>query len=208
MKQNCNGCHTLDGKTGLLREMAEDAGEAPPILDGEGAKVQEKWLYDFIHSPSTIRPWLAARMPSFGFEKEELRTLVMYFHHLSDQDIAFGDIHAPETTDELLKGGKALFDSFQCAKCHEVTKESAAMGTSFLAPDLGMTKTRLKPDWVIDWLRDPQKLQEGTMMPTFFADGQSPMPDVLGGDAEKQIQAIRDYLYRYQTTTSDDPAKK
>ena len=71
------------------------------------------------------------------------------------------------------------------------------MGTSFLAPDLSLAKKRLKPDWVEKWIEDPQGLQEGTMMPTFFSEGQSPLPDVLEGDAHKQIQAIRDYLYEY-----------
>ena len=82
------------------------------------------------------------------------------------------------------------------------------MGTSFLAPDLTIAKKRLKPEWVSQWLTDPQTLQEGTMMPTFFADGQSPMPDVLGGDAQKQIEAIRDYLYRYETTPQEEPQNK
>jgi hypothetical protein len=31
-------------------------------------------------------------------------------------------------------------------------------------------------------------------MPTFFPDGQSPLPDVLNGDAKKQMEAIRDYV--------------
>jgi hypothetical protein len=57
-----------------------------------------------------------------------------------------------------------------------------------------MSKNRLRPEWVIDWLKDPQVVQPGTMMPTFFAEGQSPVTDVLGGDADKQIRAIRDYL--------------
>ena len=65
-KLNCQGCHALDGKNGTLRELAEDKGSAPPILDGEGAKVQEQWLHEFLKSPSPIRPWLTYRMPTFG----------------------------------------------------------------------------------------------------------------------------------------------
>ncbi len=81
------------------------------------------------------------------------------------------------------------------------------MGSSFLAPDLVMAKYRLKPNWVHTWIEDPQKLQEGTMMPTFFADGQSPATDVLGGDANKQIDAIRAYLFRYETQPAPDASK-
>jgi hypothetical protein len=68
------------------------------------------------------------------------------------------------------------------------------VSTQDLAPDLTKARGRLKPEWIVDWLRDPGKIQEGTRMPTFFPDGQTPLPEVLGGDAEKQMVAIRDYL--------------
>jgi len=32
-------------------------------------------------------------------------------------------------------------------------------------------------------------------MPTFFPDGQSPLPDVLGGDVHAQIKAVRDHVF-------------
>ena len=202
-KLNCQGCHTLDGKTGTLRDLAEDKGSSPPILDGEGAKVQEEWLYEFLKSPSTIRPWLTHRMPSFDLSEEELSTLIFYFHHLAGQQISFNPSTVPATTNDTLKNGGVLFDTFQCVKCHQVTPETSAMGSSFLAPDLTLTKHRLKPEWVKKWMSDPQALEEGTMMPTFFADGQSPMTEILDGDAEKQITAIRDYLYQYGGTTTE-----
>ena len=205
-KFNCAGCHALDGKEGALREWTEDKGNAPPLLDGEGAKVQELWLHGFLKEPAPIRPWLTYRMPTFGFSEEELTTLVAYFDNLSGQEASYLGFESPPTTPEKLEAGKLLFDKLQCAKCHQVSQESAAMGTSFLAPDLGLTKKRLKSHWVKKWLADPQALQSGTMMPTFFSEGQSPIPDVLNGDAKTQIEAIRDYLYVYET--SGDSTKK
>ena len=63
-----------------------------------------------------------------------------------------------------------------------------------LAPNLQMAVNRLKPDWIPLWLRDPNAIQQGTRMPSFFPDGQSPAPDVLGGDAAKQMRALRDVV--------------
>jgi mono/diheme cytochrome c family protein len=206
-KLNCTGCHAMDGKLGTLREITEDKGAAPPNISGEGAKAQEKWLYHFLSAPTPIRPWLSYRMPTFDLSDNELTTLVHYFNNLSHQELSVTGTVIPETTPEKLATGKLLFESLQCIKCHQITQEAAALGTSFLAPDLTLTKQRLKPDWVHQWVKDPQVLEEGTMMPTFFSDGQSPLPDILGGDAEKQIEAIHDYLYRYETSASESSSK-
>jgi hypothetical protein len=35
------------------------------------------------------------------------------------------------------------------------------------------------------------------MMPSFFQEGQSPLTDIYGGDADAQAEAMRDYLYHY-----------
>jgi hypothetical protein len=78
---------TSDGATG-----GGDPGLAPPPLEGEGAKVQEIWLYHFVKEPTTIRPWLTYRMPTFGFRHGELQTLIKYFSNLAHQEIFFGEI--------------------------------------------------------------------------------------------------------------------
>ncbi|HXV27877.1 MAG TPA: c-type cytochrome [bacterium] len=193
LKLNCQGCHTLDGKEGAVRTIIEDIGNAPPILDGEGKKVQEVWLYHFLENPTPIRPWLHYRMPTFGFHEEELTTFVQYFNHLSGIEPSYKGTEIPQSTPAEIEAGHKLFQSFQCIKCHKSNPEPG-LSASFLAPDLVMSKTRLRPDWIIDWLKDPQALQPGTMMPAFFPDGQSPVADVFGGDALKQIKALRDYL--------------
>ena len=144
-------------------------------------------------------------MPTFGFEHNDLQTLVQYFSNLAHQEIFFGEVESKtkeKPSGEMLAAGKKLFDMFQCAKCHEPRKASA-LGASFLAPDLTLAKERLKPAWIMDWLKDPQALQQGTMMPAFFPGGQSPSPNVLGGDSAQQIQAIRDYLMEYEPTPQE-----
>ncbi len=192
-KFNCQGCHTLDGKEGAVRSIIEDKGNAPPILTGEGKKVQEVWLYHFLENPTPIRPWLHYRMPTFGFDEKELTTLIQYFNHLSAVEPSYQGTRIPPSTLEEVEAGHKLFESFQCIKCHK-SKPEPGLSASFLAPDLVMAKDRLRPDWVIDWLKDPQEVEPGTMMPTFFPEGKSPVTDIFGGDAAKQIKAMRDYL--------------
>jgi len=66
---------------------------------------------------------------------------------------------------------------------------------SDLAPNLAQAHLRLKPDWIIDWLHDPQKLQPGTRMPSFFYEGKGPDETVFGGDADEQIKALEAYVW-------------
>ncbi len=193
---NCYGCHTLDGHDGGIRAYyTDDPGLAPPILWGEGRKVQGYWLYEFLKSPTTIRPWLDVRMPTFGFTDEEATALVNYFQALDEVQMVYRprDHHRPDPA--LASAGRQMFDQLQCMKCHMVgSQRPPGRAAGDLAPDLSMAKTRLDPDWIIDWLADPNKLLPGTRMPTFFAAGQTPLPDVLEGNSEKQLRALRDHL--------------
>jgi hypothetical protein len=175
----------------------------PPIITGEGKKVQEPWLHDFLKNPSTVgepnseRPWIPTRMPTFRLTDEEISRITKYFLGLSNQELELRDYRSFQPDPALLPVGKSLFTDFQCLKCHPALTSSQKPGEvdiSDLAPNLTKARDRLKPEWIVEWLADPNKLQAGTRMPTFWPDGQSPEPDVLAGDAQKQMIAVRDYI--------------
>lgn len=136
-------------------------------------------------------------MPTFSFTDDQISQLTKYFLALSDQELEIRDYRSYQPDPVLLPVGKSIFSDFQCLKCHPAGNQSTQPGgasTSDLAPNLTKARDRLKPEWIVEWLADPNALQEGTRMPTFFPDGQSPLPDVLGGDAKRQMMAIRDYV--------------
>jgi hypothetical protein len=54
-----------------------------------------------------------------------------------------------------------------------------------------MARQRLNPNWIIKWIQDPQKIQPGTKMPSFYPGGPD---DILGGKDDRQIEALRDYV--------------
>jgi len=188
---NCTNCHQIEEQGGYIHPMIEDPGLRPPLLTIEGAKVQEPWLYEFLKNPTTIRPWFKLRMPTFQLTDDEITTLIKYFLGLSDQEFKVRSYEVP-LDKKYVDAGRVLFDKLQCLKCHTVDSDLTA---SMLAPNLEIAHKRLKPEWVIDWLKDPQKIQPGTNMPTFFYEGISPIPDVLDGNADEQIRALRDYIW-------------
>ncbi len=191
---NCIQCHQLEDRGGFILATYEDPGLGPPPITGQGAKVQERWLHDFLQNPSPLRPWLKIRMPSFQLSDEEITTTTKYFLAISGQELEMRDYASFRPDPTRLEPGAMLFKTLQCEQCHQLTAEGP-IDPSSLAPDLSLARGRLKPDWVVDWLRDPNAIQEGTRMPTFFYEGTSPEPEILGGDAEKQILALRDYVF-------------
>ena len=56
---------------------------------------------------------------------------------------------------------------------------------------------RLHPEFFERWMLDPLRVDPQSRMPDYFdEDARSVLVDVLGGDAKKQIEAIRQYLWQ------------
>jgi cbb3-type cytochrome oxidase cytochrome c subunit len=202
---NCQQCHELENWGAHIGALLppDDQTNLPPIITGEGRKVQEPWLHGFLMSPASpgqpnpVRPWITTRMPTFHFTDDEISKLTKYFLGLGNLELEVRDYASFRPDPRILPAGKQLFTDFECAKCHPSGTYKARPGeasTQDLAPNLSLARGRLKPEWIIEWLSDPQKVQPGTRMPTFWPDGESPLPDLLEGDAVKQMTAIRDYL--------------
>ncbi|MBI4514852.1 MAG: c-type cytochrome [Deltaproteobacteria bacterium] len=193
-KYNCVGCHVIEERGGAIRAHYEASPTlAPPVLNGEGAKVQSEWLFGFLKRPVPIRPWLKVRMPTFGLSDEEAQTLVQYFLAQEAQDNPFVYVDQTAIAPLDLEAGQQLasVDYFNCFSCHQQGDKKPEGPPEGWAPDLGMARERLHPEWIIRWLQDPQKVQPGTKMPSFYPGGPE---DIFGGNEEQQIRALRDYL--------------
>jgi mono/diheme cytochrome c family protein len=221
---NCQGCHIIEGEGGTIQStlvdwlvtyQGKDANDAqsvvrsfsPPNLIGEGQKVQAQWLFEFLHDPTPIRPWLHVRMPTYSFHAGQINSLIKYFNYLDDQEFPFTDTYHPQMSKEEFEAAGKLFskDYFGCAQCHIVGDQMPGGSAENWAPNFALAAKRLKPDWIIKWLTNPADLLPGTKMPTYFDPknfDESGPADILNGDEHKQIKALRDYLL----TISGDPA--
>ena len=206
-KYNCTGCHEIESEGGDYRDViiAHEGLDqitakqlSPPTLQAEGARVYPDWLFEFLKNPSDIRYGLKVRMPTFGMSDEEATTLIKYFSALDDEPFPYETLEPPMSTSAELRVGKQIFDELKCDSCHPSQGEIIPEGSDKAGrPDLSLAKERLKADWLIDWLKDPQTFQPGTAMPQAWpiVGGQHmPYEDYAGSDAEKQIQLVRDYL--------------
>ena len=196
----CRNCHVVEGRGGMIRDLYNDDNQsfAPPILTGEGAKVQPEWLFGFLKAPSTLRPWLAVRMPTFHFPDADATDLVHYFAASSNKSFPYLTAEVQPLGSARAKEADQLFKDLQCINCHVVGQLRAGQDPSSAAPNLLLAKERLRPDWIVPWLKNPQALMDGTRMPSFwdFSDEKNPTSPskLFNGDARQQIEALRDYL--------------
>jgi hypothetical protein len=62
-------------------------------------------------------------------------------------------------------------------------------------PNLAYSADRLLPDYFRRWVRNPLAIDPQTKMPVYFdEEGKSPLTEILGGDGDKQLAAIWEYL--------------
>jgi len=210
---NCQGCHIIDGFGGQIAENYSSPEYAPPNLNTEGAKVQPDWLFNFFLEPSIIRPNLQVRMPTFKLTDEEWNAIIRSFQYYDNQPLAFeSDFHVNTSTTKY-KAGKKIEELGACNNCHFYGKEFPKQGAQTWAPNLALTKERLQPKWVIDWMEDPQSIMPGTKMPAPFLPDKELLntPGAVsdwgehvvkvGGDRETMLEGLRDYIYSIKGKT-------
>src|SRR5216684_2825424 len=196
----CRNCHVVEKRGGKIRDQFNEDNQsfAPPVLTGEGAKVQPQWLFGFLKGPFDLRPWLTLRMPTFHFADPEATDLVHYFAATSNKSFPYLTAQADQPTGQRLKDVEQLFKELQCINCHVIGKLRPGQDPGSAAPNFLMAKERLRPDWIPPWLKNPQALLDGTRMPSFwdFSDEAHPTSpsQTFNRDAKAQIEALRDYL--------------
>lgn len=239
---NCFGCHTMDGYEGDVLEQlykGEASPFGPPNLVEEGMKTQPDWLFRFLKEPFVMRPLPARpsgaigvpgreasgiRMPTFGLSDDEATSLVGMFNALDGAAYPFSyyagvrphdaDGDGDFRDDAAYRIGRAAFRFSNCTQCHLVEDGSGPMTDEITAPNLVLTKQRLRPEWVAGWMADPQLHLPGTRMPAFW-DNTDLLEQALGndyvkgllagldesafaafvGNRERQIEAVRDFVY-------------
>jgi len=197
---NCLACHTRDGEGGLSSSLVEDLrryekaenSEAvtPPTLTGIGHKLRTSTMRQVLVNANRARPWMALRMPQFG--EANVGKLPEQIASLEGTELD-DQIYKVALSAEKLEAGKKLIGKrgFGCISCHDLANVPNS-GTR--GPDLARTTDRVRYDWYLRWLEQPQRMQPGTRMPSVFSGGKSLLDGVLGGHADAQAEALWAYL--------------
>lgn len=176
-QHNCRACHVVDGRgRDAIASTIADANFLPPNLSPEGARAQSAFLFNFLKDPTVmkIRPWLGVRMPTFHFTDGEANALVTYFAE-AGKGAQFDTTRGASPSPQNVAIGQQVFTMLRCAQCHGMAPvnpenpptPNTADSTS-LAPNLTLSRLRLRHEWISDWIRRPNEMIPGTRMPTNF----------------------------------------
>ncbi len=165
--------------------------QGPPVLEGEGRKVRTEWLQEFLKAPYVIRPNVWVRMPTFPLTAREQNVLSQYFAYKEGLGHPLPPVAVhPAGTAEYLAAhadriekvrrffwGQTDANANYCVKCHIVgdgkvhtpppEDAKTLIDKKAWAPDFEKMDRRLRPDWILAWIKDPTKIRPGTNMPTF-----------------------------------------
>ena len=173
----CVGCHRLDG--------IERPSMLGPDLTEIAGKVSPEWLYKWLKEPRTLLDaagnvtvsgyQMEPRMPRFRLKEDELRNLVAYLSSLRGKPVdpyAFDPkvVAALQNSPDLADQGEARFRQMFCTTCHPLAVTRAGE-TKLIGGDIGpeLTKvgSKVNPDWLAAWLRNPQALLPKSKMPRY-----------------------------------------
>uniref|UniRef100_E6PZZ7 Cytochrome c domain-containing protein n=1 Tax=mine drainage metagenome TaxID=410659 RepID=E6PZZ7_9ZZZZ len=174
---NCVGCHRL-------QDISRPAMLGPD-LSSVGTKVSREWIYKWLKEPRTITDsdgnvlvdGVATRpkMPKFSLSDVEIRALSAYLSVQKTKQIKSYAVNSRVVALVAKNGdaadqGEIRFNQMFCVTCHALSVDRGGE-TSLIGGDIGpeLTKvgSKVNPEWLMAWLRDPKGYLAHTRMPQF-----------------------------------------
>lgn len=204
---NCSACHSNGDQASLLavlhpesRAFALHAGladkvdQSRPALTYMGEMLTTSFMERILQGDVEFRPrpWLEMRMPAFPEYAPGLAHGLSKMHGLapSKPDAAPREADAAEIG-KMIVGLQGL----ACVTCHGAGEMEALASFEVVGINFAQTHERLLKEYFHRWLRNPRRIQPESKMPAYTTpDGAALRSDILEGDAEKQFNAIWEYL--------------
>ncbi|QDU49926.1 ThuA domain-containing protein [Gimesia panareensis] len=209
---NCAACHHRDADSSprgiiVVEEGASGLPPAPlPSLTWAGEKLKPDWLLSFIAGELKWRPrpWLKSRMPHFPAHAQLLASGLRAEHGLPPQTPPDSSIAQNSKTSTQRQLGRQLINkqALDCRQCHGIGDQyPSGDDKTRIAPGINFVhiRERLTPEYYHRFVLDPPRFDISTKMPKLSADGQTTkISTILNGDADRQFQAIWQYIQSLQ----------
>jgi nitric oxide reductase subunit C len=187
-RHNCNDCHTILGFGGYY---APDLTRAYP-------RVGEETIRSRVERPEIVLASSYRKMPQQRVPAPEIGALVAFLRWTSEIENGDWPPHDSEikwkaSTRRLLAGatlspGAALVMQESCLACHALGDAGERIG-----PRLEYVGARRSPQYVADYLADPQRITPGTSMPGY------------GHLGEPQRRALAEFVVTLASSRRETP---
>jgi mono/diheme cytochrome c family protein len=161
----CVRCHVLKTPEGVTMTGTDD----PPSLEHIAAKTSREWIAAWLKNPQAYST--TATMPNFELPDGDIRDISAFLIAQST-DYAAGREAAPAvpTDDGAQQRGASLYGESFCASCHATQNAAGTVVGGTMGPELTKVGSKVKPEWLAQWLRDPGRYDADTKMPHYRLD--------------------------------------
>jgi mono/diheme cytochrome c family protein len=161
-RYGCVGCHTLKTPEGATLAATDE----PPPLTHIAEKTSREWVYAWLKNPQAYSA--TATMPDFKLTDADARDISAFVMAQSSpyQHGAAGTSGAKADAANAQEGASVYGESF-CASCHAVQNAAGLMVGGDIGPELTRIGSKVKPEWMAEWLRNPKSYAPHTAMPRY-----------------------------------------
>jgi len=165
-REGCVHCHTVKLSDGTTMQ----ATDGPPSLSHIADKTTREWIYAWLKDPQAYAA--TSTMPNFKLSDDDARDISAFL--IANSTALPGDtpaLIAPASPDAA--AGTTLYGESFCASCHAVQNAAGNLVGGNVGPELTRVGTKVKPEWLQAWLRNPRNYDPATGMPHYrFTDPQ------------------------------------
>jgi mono/diheme cytochrome c family protein len=175
----CVRCHVVTQPDGKVLVPDDD----PPPLTHVAEKTSREWIYAWIKNPQAYAA--SATMPNFQLTDQNAADISTFLIAQSTPSSATKNVSlpassaAPATADAT--EAATLYGGSFCSSCHAVQNAAGNLVGGDFGPELTRIGSKVNPDWLRRWLKDPAAYEPGTRMPHYRFD-------------EKQINLLSSFL--------------
>jgi mono/diheme cytochrome c family protein len=162
-RYGCVNCHAIVLPDGTRME----ASDNPPPLTHIADKTTREWIYSWLKDPASYSA--SATMPNFLLSDADAGDISAFLIASSvpqpgDTVTEPAESHGPAPDPAA---GASLYGESFCASCHATQNAAGNLVGGDLGPELTNVGTKVKPGWLVAWMRDPQKYDPATPMPQY-----------------------------------------
>lgn len=166
-REGCVHCHTVKLPDGGTLKATDD----PPSLSHIADKTTREWIFAWLKDPQAYAS--TATMPNFKLSDDDARDMSAFL--VANSTPVDGDtltVSAKASSDPA--AGASLYGESFCATCHAVQNAAGNVVGGDVGPELTRIGSKVKPEWLQAWIRNPRVYDPPTAMPHYrFTDAQT-----------------------------------